>query len=88
MSDLLKAMADLEGLTKAVEPSASVVAKALGELESATWCLQKAMTPRAYTAPKTTLPVSKDASTSMAKSAAAEASAYVHQAWAQYRDNH
>lgn len=88
MSDLLKAMADLEGLVPSAEPPVGSVRSALAELESATWGLQKSMTPRVASTLASPARPTVDASTSMAKSSAAEASAHVAKAWQSYRENH
>ena len=88
MSDLLKAMADLEGLVPSAEPSLGSVRSALAELESATWGLQKSMTAPATSTPAAPVRPAVDASTPMAKSSAAEASAHVAKAWHSYRENH
>lgn len=77
MDDLQKAMIELEGLTKSVEPSGSLVTEALGELESATYGLQKSWAVPSHPAPAPRPRPAVDASTPMAKSAAAEASAHV-----------
>lgn len=90
MIDLKKAMTELEGLTKAVEPSAPRVAEALGELQAAAWSLRKAKPSKYATAPAPKLLVKEpvvDASTPMAKSAAAEASAHVTWTWQSFLED-